>query len=96
MMNFDLEFTPTGIKLTGPVEEENHQIVLQGLRVREVAPKVLNVQAQFEATDDEAGAELLRRFFKFLGSQGMSHEPGNADEVGTLDDRDDLDTRNGD
>lgn len=91
MSNIDIRFTPEGIELTGPVNGRTHQMVLKGFRVREVQPGVLNVQAQFEATNNEAGADLLRRFLGFIGSQPAAQQPVvSADEAGGLDDRDDL------
>ena len=91
--DLDVRFTMKGIELTGPVDEKVHQMMLKGFRIREVGPGVLNVQANFDAQDNEAGATLLRRFLGFLGSTPGTQQPEG--EAGTLDDRNDLDTLSG-
>ena len=96
MLKLDIRFTPGGIQLAGPVGGRQHKMLLQGFKVREVQPGVLNVQAQFDATDNEAGATLLRQFLGFIGSQPARQQPGgNGEELGTLDDRNDLEQLDG-
>ena len=96
MLNLNIRFTPGGIELVGPVGGQTHRMLLRGFNVREMQPGVLNVQAQFDATDNEAGATLLRQFLNFIGSQPATRQPGgNGGELTTLDDRDDLERLDG-
>lgn len=96
MLNLNIRFTPGGIELVGPVGGQTHKMLLRGFNVREMQPGVLNVQAQFEATDNEAGAVLLRQFLGFIGSQPATHPPGgNGGELCSLDDRSDLEQLDG-
>lgn len=94
--DLDVRFTLQGIELMGPVDEKPQKMLLKGFRIREVQPNVLDVRAHFDASDNDAGVVLLRRFLGFISSQpgGRPQLPASG-ELGTLDDRDDLELQDG-
>ena len=88
--DLDVRFTLKGIQLGGPVNGQPQQMLLKGFDIREEAPGMLHVKAHFDATDNDAGVVLLRRFLGFLSSQPGEQPQQAAGELATLDERNDL------